>query len=107
MREAIEQGLGDADPQARAAAIRLALEPKAKIAESALRKALDDPAPTARIALLERIASEATLKKDLRLLGVVSNSLVDEHAGVCEKALQLIQSQPVARGQRGDRERPA
>ena len=35
-----------------------------------------------------------TLKKDLRLLGVVSNSLVDEHAGVCEKALQLIQGQP-------------
>ena len=35
-----------------------------------------------------------TLKKDLRLLGVVSNSLVDLHAGVCEKALQLIQVQP-------------
>ncbi len=86
--------LGDSDPQVRSAAVRLALEPKAKIAESALRKALDDPAPAARIALLERIAAEAELKNDLRLLGVVSNSLVDEHGGVCEKALQLIQSQP-------------
>src|SRR6202034_728049 len=26
--------------------------------------------------------------------GVVSTSLVDEHAGVCEKALELIQGQP-------------
>ena len=94
VHEAIEKCLGDTDPQARSAAVRLALEPKAKIAESALRKALDDPAPAARIALLERIASEAGLKKDLRLLGVVSSSLVDEHGGVCEKALQLIQSQP-------------
>ena len=94
MHEAIEKCLGDTDPQARSAAVRLALEPKAKIAESALRKALDDPEPSARIALLERIASEAGLKKDLRLLGVVSSSLIDEHGGVCEKALQLIQSQP-------------
>ncbi len=94
VHEAIARCLGDSDPQARSAAVRLALEPKAKIAESALRKALDDPEPGARIALLERIAAEAGLKKDLRLLGVVSNSLVDEHGGVCEKALQLIQSQP-------------
>ncbi len=94
VHEAIERCLGDSDPQARSAAVRLALEPTAKIAESALRKALDDPDPAARLALLERIAAEAGLKKDLRLLGVVSNSLVDDHGGVCEKALQLIQSQP-------------
>ena len=94
VHEAIEKCLGDTDPQARSAAVRLALEPKAKIAESALRKALDDPAPAARIALLERIVSETGLKQDLRLLGVVSSSLIDEHGGVCEKALQLIQSQP-------------
>ena len=94
VHEAIERCLGDGDPQARSAAVRLALEPKAKIAESSLRKALDDPAPAVRIALLERIASEAGLNKDLRLLGVVSDSLDDEHGGVCEKALQLIQSQP-------------
>jgi HEAT repeat protein len=96
VHEAIEQCLGDSDPQARCAAVRLALEPKAKVAESALRKALDDPEPAARIALLDRIAAESGLKKDLRLLGVISNSLVDDdHGGVCEKALQLIQSQPV------------
>jgi hypothetical protein len=94
VREAIERCLADVDPQARSAAVRLALEPGATIPESVLRKALDDPAPAARIALLERIATEAELKKDLRLLGVVSNSLIDEHGGVCEKALQLIQSQP-------------
>ena len=86
--------LGDNDPQAWSAAVRLALEPRAKIAASALRKALDDPAPAARMALLDRIAAEGELKTDLRLLGVVSNALVDEHAGVCEKALQLIQGQP-------------
>ncbi len=91
---AIEGGLGDIDPQVRSATVRLALEPKANIAESALRKALDDPAPAMRIALLERIVSEARLTEDLRLLAVVSNSLVDDHGGVCEKALQLIQSQP-------------
>ena len=47
VREAIKQGLADADPQARTAAIRLALEPRAGIAESVLRRALDDPAPAA------------------------------------------------------------
>jgi HEAT repeat protein len=94
VHQAIEQCLGDSDPQAWSAAVRLALEPRAKIAESALRKALDDPAPAARMALLQRIAAEGELKKDLRLLAMVSNSLVSEHAGVCEKALQLIQGQP-------------
>ena len=56
-----KRGLGDADPQARVAAIRLALEPKAKIAESALRKALDDPAPARsdRPAGADRLRSRA------------------------------------------------
>jgi hypothetical protein len=94
VHKAIERGLSDSAPQVRSAAVRLALEPKAKIAESALRKALDDPLPALRIALLERIATEAGLSEDLRLLGVVSNSLVDENGGVCERALQLIQSKP-------------
>jgi len=89
---AIERGLTDSDPKARAAAVRLAIEPRAKVADSALRKALDDPAPEARIALLERIAALAGLKNDLRCLGVVSGALVDEHAGVREKALELIQN---------------
>src|SRR5262249_50904924 len=58
VRAAIKAGLADADPKARVAALRLALEPAAKIAESAIRKALDDPAPAARIVLLERMVSE-------------------------------------------------
>ena len=94
VHKAIVGGLGDADPQARAGAVRLALEPKAKVAEPALRKALDDAAPAHRIALLEKIGADVRLKNDLRCLGVVSNALVDEHAGVREKALQFIQSQP-------------
>ena len=39
------RALGDADARVRVAAIRMALEPKAKVAESSLRKALDDPDP--------------------------------------------------------------
>ena len=89
---AIKGGLSDTDPQARVAALRLALEPRARIAESALRKALDDPAPVHRIALLERMTSEGELRGDLRLIGVVSNALVDGHGGVREKALELIQT---------------
>jgi hypothetical protein len=92
VRALIKDGLADADPQARVAAIRLALEPKLKIAESALRRALEDSAPGPRIALLERMASESALQLDLRLIGVVSSALVDEHGGVREKALQLIQT---------------
>jgi hypothetical protein len=95
VHSAIERGLGDSNPQVRSAAVRIALEPKAKITEPALHKALDDRAPPLRIALLERIASEIKLTEDLRLLGVVSNSLVDEDKGICEKALQLIQSRPM------------
>jgi HEAT repeat protein len=91
VREAIKSGLNDTDPQARVAALRLALVPTVNIADSALHKALEDPAPLARIALLERMASESELRGDLRLIGVVSNALVDDHGGVREKALQLIQ----------------
>jgi HEAT repeat protein len=94
IHEAIVRGLGDADPKARAGAVRLALDPRAKVAETALRKALDDPEPAHRIALLERIAADGRLKTELRCIGVMSNALVDEHSGVREKALQLIQSQP-------------
>ena len=93
-REAIERGLRDADARVRVAAIRMALEPKAKVADSLLRKALDDPDPAARIALLDRIGAEDRLKGDLRLLAVVSGGLVAEHGGVREKALQLIQKNP-------------
>ena len=68
VREAIERGLRDADARVRVAAIRMAMEPKAKVAESLLRKALDDPDPASRIALLDRIGAEDRLRSDLRLL---------------------------------------
>ena len=104
VREAIERGLRDADAQVRVASIRLALEPRAKIADSALRKALDDPDPPARIALLDRIGSEGRSSATCGCSGVVSNALVAENGGVREKALQLIQKNPATAGQRGDRE---
>jgi hypothetical protein len=94
VREAIEKAMADDDPQARAAAIRLALDPAAKITSSLLRRALDDPAPGPRTALLDKIAADPALRADLRLLGLVSDSLVDDHSGVRERALQLIQNQP-------------
>jgi HEAT repeat protein len=94
VRESIEHGLRDADAQVRVAAIQLALEPRSKLAESALRRALDDADPPARIVLLDRISAEGKLRGDLRLLGVVSNALVAEDGGVREKALQLIQKNP-------------
>src|SRR5262249_35912818 len=47
--------------------------------------------PAARILLLERLGAEAPLRRDLRLLGVVSGGLHSSDSGVREKALQLIQ----------------
>jgi hypothetical protein len=94
VREAIETAMADDDPRARAAAVRLALAPRANIAAGRLRRALDDRAPGPRTALLEAVASDSSLRTDLRLLGLVSDSLVDDHGGVREKALQLIQNQP-------------
>ncbi len=93
-QESIDRGLRDQDAQVRVAAIRLALEPRSKVAESTLRRALEDADPPARIALLDRIGAESQLRNDLRLLGVVSNALVAENDGVREKALQLIQKNP-------------
>ena len=94
VRDSIDRALCDADAQVRVAAIRLALEPRVKVAESALRQALDDSDPPTRIALLERMGTEGKLRSDLRLHGVVSNALVAENGGVREKALQLIQKNP-------------
>jgi HEAT repeat protein len=94
VRESIERGLRDADARVRVASIRMALEPRSKIADSALRKALDDPEPVARIALLDRIAAEDRLRTDLRLISVMSGGLSAENGGVREKALQLIQKNP-------------
>ncbi len=94
VREAIERGLRDADARVRVASIRMALEPKSKVADPLLRKALDDPEPASRIALLDRIGAEDRLRSDLRLVGVVSGGLLAENGGVREKALQLIQKNP-------------
>ncbi|MGP0068442.1 MAG: HEAT repeat domain-containing protein, partial [Isosphaeraceae bacterium] len=94
VREAIERGLRDADARVRVAAIRMAMEPRSKVAGPLLRKALDDPDPASRIALLDRIGAEAGLRGDLRLVGVMSGGLMAENGGVREKALQLIQKTP-------------
>ena len=97
VHESIERCLGDSDPQARSAACPIGTGAKGgRSAELRSRKALDDPEPRRRASPSSSgIASEVGLKKDLRLLGVVSNSLVDVHtAAFCEKCFQLIQSQP-------------
>src|SRR5262249_30873845 len=52
-RAAVADALDDDDVSARVAAVRLALDPKNEIAGSKLRKALEDPAPAHRIALLD------------------------------------------------------
>ena len=94
MRDSIERGLRDPDAVVRVASIRIALHPKAKIADSALRKALDDPDPASRIALLDQISTEDSLRNDLRLVAVISAALLTDNGGVREKALQLIQKTP-------------
>ncbi len=38
--------------------------------------------------------ADSELRGDLRLIGIVSNALVDANGGVREKALQLIQTNP-------------
>lgn len=90
-RKAITAALGDPDPGVRVAAIVAALEPGARPGESSLRKALDDAPSPARTLLLERISGDPRLRKDLRLIGVVSGGLLAADGGVREKALQLIQ----------------
>jgi hypothetical protein len=55
---------------------------------------MDEAPPRARILLLERIGEEARLRRDLRMLGVVSAALLVDDGGVREKALQLIQKHP-------------
>ncbi len=91
VRSPLLKALGDSDARVRAAAILVAMEPTAKIGESSLRKGLDEAPPPARILLLERVGAEARLRRDLRLLGVVTGALLSPDGGVREKALQLIQ----------------
>src|SRR5262249_45364942 len=91
VRGSVTKALADSEPHVRASAIPAALEPKARISESAMRRALDEAPPPARVLLLERMNAEAQLRRDLRLLGVVSSSLLVAEGGAREKALQLIQ----------------
>lgn len=94
VRSQVADALGDSDVDARVAAIRLVLGSKVKVADSTLRKALEDPAPEHRIGLLSSVSPKSADVSDLRLIGVVSNGVVDENSGVREKALQVIQTHP-------------
>ncbi len=92
VRDTIRRSMLDDDPLVRAAAIRLALEPRAQIAEPDLRLALDQLPPAAQIALLGQFMTEPALLNDLRVVSLISSALVHEHGGTREKALQLVQS---------------
>jgi hypothetical protein len=93
-KDVVLAGLADPEPVVRVAAVRLALTPKSKVSDKALHKALDDPAPAHRAALLDRMIADKRLRSDLRLLGVVANALADANGGVREKALAVIQASP-------------
>lgn len=96
VRSAVAQALADSDVDARVAAIRIVLDGRVKVADAALRKALEDPSPEHRIGLLDSVAAKGAKAKasDLRLVGVISNAVVDDNGGVREKALQVIQTHP-------------
>jgi HEAT repeat protein len=94
VRGAIRQALADPDVEARIAAVKLALDHPGIASDNTLRKALEDPAPDHRIALLAAIGSSRAYSSDLRLVGVVSDALDEENRGVREKALQVIQTYP-------------
>jgi len=94
VRTAVADALDDPDVSARVAALRLVLASKVKVSESALRRALEDPSPEHRIGLLASVEPKKEDVSDLRLVGVVSNAVVDDNGGVREKALQVIQTHP-------------
>jgi len=94
VRSQVAEALADPDVETRVAAIRLVLASKVKVSDATLRKALEDPSPEHRIGLLASVAPKAEKVSDLRLVGVISNGVVDDNSGVREKALQVIQSHP-------------
>jgi hypothetical protein len=94
VRLRIGRALADPDVTARIAAIRLALDHKGLVTDRALLKALADEAPAHRIALLTAIETDKSYAADLRLIGVLSDALVDEDSGVREKAVQVLQTHP-------------
>jgi hypothetical protein len=94
IKKTLEGALADADPESRVAGLRLALDGPGLVPDRALRKALEDESPGHRLALLALIEKRKQASSDLRLVGVVSNALVDDNTGVREKALQVIQARP-------------
>ncbi|WP_406697738.1 HEAT repeat domain-containing protein [Singulisphaera sp. Ch08] len=94
VRSQVAEALADADVDARVSAIRLVLGSKIKVSDSALRKSLEDPSPQHRIGLLNSVSPKNADVSDLRLIGVISNGVVDENSGVREKALEVIQTHP-------------
>jgi hypothetical protein len=94
VKAAIANALDDEDVEAYVAAVRLVLGHKGIVTEATLRKALEDPPAAHRVGLLAAIAESKSYADDLRLVGVVSNSLVEDDKGVREKALQVIQTHP-------------
>ena len=91
VRGSVSRALLDPDPLVRCSAILASLDTRARVPEATLRRALDEAVPAARILLLDRIGAEARLRRDLRMLGVVSGALLTTDGGVREKAIQLIQ----------------
>ncbi|HEV3122538.1 MAG TPA: HEAT repeat domain-containing protein, partial [Isosphaeraceae bacterium] len=94
VKKTLERALADADPESRVSALRLAIDRPGLVSDRALRKALEDESPGHRLALLALIEKRKQVSSDLRMVGVVSNALVDDNTGVREKALQVIQSRP-------------
>src|SRR5205823_179035 len=82
VRTAVADALDDPDVPARVAALRLVLASKVKVSDAALRKALEDPSPEHRIGLLASVEPKKEDVTDLRLVGVVSNAVVDDNGGV-------------------------
>ncbi len=90
----IREALADPAVSPRLAALRLALDHRGLVPEKALKAALEDATPAHRSALLEAIAGSKPYAADLRLVGVVADSLADADRGVRERALQAIQAHP-------------
>jgi hypothetical protein len=92
VKGSVQSALADIDPESRVAGLQLALDRAGLVSDKALRKALEDESPAHRLALLSLIEKRKAALQDLRLVGVVSNALVDDNVGVREKALQVIQT---------------
>ncbi|MFO0960458.1 MAG: hypothetical protein U0800_23995 [Isosphaeraceae bacterium] len=94
IRGQVVASLAEVDPDARIQALRLILDRKSPADERDLRRALDDDTPSHRLALLDAIVGSKAYASDLRLIGVVGNSVTDDNSGVREKALQVVQKHP-------------